>query len=59
MKHHWRSNFTSVVEQDALVRLLAQFVEDVECYCSDNPNGVCPVHEAESLLNLNDRLASA
>lgn len=54
MKHDWRCNFTSVVDQDALVRLLASFVEDVECYCSENPNRVCPVHEADDLLKQND-----
>ena len=55
-RHGWHCNFTSVVELDALVRLLSEFVRDTECYCSDNPRGSCPVHEAEKLLTLNDSL---
>lgn len=56
LKHKQRCRFTSVVELDALVRLLCEFVDDVECYCSDNPHRVCPIHEAEHLLQHNDSL---
>ena len=55
--HAWQCRFTSVVELDALVRLLGEFVKDVECYCGDNPTWVCPVHEAQELLRQNDVLA--
>jgi hypothetical protein len=55
-RHGWRCNFTSVVELDALVRLLSEFVADTECYCSDYPKRTCPVHEAEELLKLNDSI---
>jgi hypothetical protein len=39
-----------VAAAPALLVALEKLVAEVECYCGDNPSGVCPIHEAQAAI---------
>ena len=42
-------NIGNQVEQ--LRECLQEFVDEIECYCSDMPKDICPIHRAKDILN--------